>query len=193
MENFWFYVRIGLEHVLDIQAYDHLLFLVALGIPFTFKDWRQVVWLVTVFTVAHCLSLAGAVFGWIEIESSLVEFLIPLTIAVTALINLISFLAPNRNFRVVHLVLTGFFGLIHGLGFSNYFKILMAGEEEHITPLFGFATGIELSQLIVITGILGFSGLVTSWFRLNKVYYIIAASTIIILITIPLMVNAFPK
>ena len=88
MENFWFYTKLGFFHVLDPAGYDHVLFLTALALPFSFLQWKKVFWLATLFTVAHCISLALAAFGMIEVDPSLVERLIPITILVTALFNL---------------------------------------------------------------------------------------------------------
>lgn len=192
MENFWFYTKIGLDHVLDPQAYDHILFLAALATPFTFVDWKKVLWLVTVFTLTHCLSLGLSVYGVLDIDTGLVEFLIPLTIAVTALVNLLEFAVNFKHFQRYHLILTGFFGLIHGLGFSNYFKMLMAGEDEKLNPLLGFAAGIELSQVIVISIMLAIGWIFVSLFKLQRMYYVVTITVLVILITIPLMVNAFP-
>lgn len=192
MGNFFFYTEIGFKHVMDLQAYDHILFLAALALPFTFKDWRQVLWLVTVFTITHCISLAMAVYGLVFISVELVEFLIPVTIAITALVNLFMTGDKYRKLAGLHLVLTGFFGLIHGLGFSNYFKMLMAGESEKLSPLLGFATGIELAQVVVVLFMLSLGYLVVEKLNLRKSLYIIGGSILIALITIPLMINAFP-
>lgn len=192
MGNFFFYTEIGFKHVMDLQAYDHILFLAALGLPFTFRDWRQVLWLVTVFTTTHCVSLAMAVYGLVSVSVELVEFLIPVTIAITALVNLLITGTKYRNLAGLHLVLTGFFGLIHGLGFSNYFKMLMAGEAEKLSPLLGFATGIELAQVVVVLLMLSIGYLVVGKLNLGKSLYIIGGSILIVLITIPLMINAFP-
>ena len=131
MQDFWFYIQLGLHHVLDFSAYDHILFLSALAIPFTFKSWKKVLILATVFTVTHCLSLALATFDILIFDISLIEFLIPVTIFLTAVFNLIYVNSEIQHKNVVlHLIATAFFGLIHGFGFSNYFKMLMAEEED---------------------------------------------------------------
>ncbi len=104
-------------------AYDHILFLCALAIPFTPKNWKKVVLLATIFTLAHCLSLALAVFDVIRVAVALIEFLIPLTIALTALFNVLS-TRTNSVFlgQYLHFLATAIFGQIHGFGFSNYFN-----------------------------------------------------------------------
>ncbi|WP_338039197.1 HupE/UreJ family protein [Maribacter litopenaei] len=127
MENFWFYINMGLNHVLDLSAYDHILFLSALAIPFTFKNWKKVLLLATVFTITHCLSLMLSVFEIVVMDVSLIEFLIPVTIFLTAIFNIV-YLKSLQGYKsiLLHVVSTAFFGLIHGFGFSNYFKMLIS-------------------------------------------------------------------
>tara|TARA_R110002050_G_scaffold48356_3_gene112518 strand:- start:80878 stop:81462 length:585 start_codon:yes stop_codon:yes gene_type:complete len=193
MQDFWFYIQLGLHHVLDFSAYDHILFLSALAIPFTFKRWKKVLILATVFTVTHCLSLALATFDILIFDISLIEFLIPVTIFLTAVFNLIYVNSEIQQKNVVlHLIATAFFGLIHGFGFSNYFKMLMAEEEDKVTPLLGFATGIELSQLLIIISILLVAFFVQSVGRVKQSLYIIIASILILIITIPMLINTYP-
>jgi hypothetical protein len=192
MENFWFYLQMGLAHVLDLNAYDHILFLSALVLPFTFKDWKKVLLLATVFTVAHCISLALSVYGLLILDTALIEFLIPLTILFTAFYNLWHAIKTleNRN-TSIHLIATAFFGLIHGFGFSNYFKMLMAEEEQKLTSLLGFATGIELSQVFIILCILLVSYLIQSVVKIKSQLFIGVASIVIIAIVIPMLVETF--
>jgi hypothetical protein len=128
MSQFWIYFQIGLKHVLDIHAYDHVLFLIALTVPYTFKDWKRILLLVTVFTVGHTLALVLSVFGIIAVKVNIVEFLIPITILITALYHLFTAGKATKNdgLNLVFFV-TLFFGIIHGLGFSNYFKTILGG------------------------------------------------------------------
>lgn len=193
MQEFWFYTELGLNHVLDFAAYDHILFLSALAIPFTFKSWKKVVILATVFTVAHCLSLAVSVYELLLVDTGLIEFLIPLTILLTAIFNL-SYAKQKSKVKGIWLPLlaTAFFGIIHGFGFSNYFKMLMAEEDQKLTPLLGFATGIEISQVTVILCILGLAYVMQSILKVRRLPFIVVTSIIILIITIPMLVNTFP-
>lgn len=193
MENFWFYIKIGLDHVLDLAAYDHILFLGALAVPFTFKNWRKVVLLATVFTIAHCLSLVLSVYEIVVIDAGLVEFLIPVTILMTVLFNFMYVRVNSEHKSVlVQVLATAFFGLIHGFGFSNYFKMLVAGEGSKLSPLLGFAAGIEISQVLIVFIILTLAFLFQSIFNLRQGLFIIGASTLIALITIPMVIETFP-
>ncbi|NNJ88095.1 MAG: HupE/UreJ family protein [Eudoraea sp.] len=193
MEGFLFYIELGLGHVLDINAYDHILFLAALALPFTFRLWKQILTLVTIFTVAHCLSLAFSVYEIVEVNVAWIEFLIPITILVTALFNVKEVVKKDTilNFKLQSAA-TAFFGLIHGFGFSNYFKMLMAGEDSKLNPLLGFATGIELSQIVIIIGVLLLAFLLVERLTLPKKYFVMGFSIIVILITLPMIYNTWP-
>lgn len=189
MENFWFYTKLGFFHVLDPAGYDHVLFLTALALPFSFLQWKKVFWLATLFTLAHCLSLALAAYGIVEVDPGLVETLIPITILVTALFNLY---IENKGSSLRHafsldLVVTGFFGLIHGLGFSNYFRMLMSGEDEKTGPLFGFAAGIEAAQLLVLLLVLSLTFAALELLNINRKYYIWGVSLLIAAISLKLI------
>lgn len=194
MQEFWFYIKLGLNHVLDFGAYDHILFLSALAVPFTFKNWKHVVILATIFTVAHCTSLALSVYEVLTVDVGLIEFLIPVTILLTALFNFTYVFREAMPIGLLlHVLATAFFGLIHGFGFSNYFKMLMAEEEDKITPLLGFATGIELSQVTIILTVLAVAFLALDLLKVKRSVFIATASILIIAITIPMLIATFPS
>ena len=192
MDNFWFYIELGLKHVLDFSAYDHILFLSALAIPFTFKNWKKVLVLATAFTIAHCLSLALSVYRVLTIEVTVIEFLIPVTILLTAFYNLRYTRQDFGSKHILwHALATVFFGLIHGFGFSNYFKMLIAEEEYKLSPLVGFAMGIEVSQLLIILCVLGVAYMFQSVFKVKQSMFILLGSVIIIAITLPILIKTF--
>ncbi len=194
MQEFWFYIKLGFSHVLDLGAYDHILFLSALAIPFTFKNWKKVVILATIFTIAHCTSLALSAFEVATVDVGLIEFLIPVTILLTALFNFTYVLGKAEGLGAyVHILATAFFGLVHGFGFSNYFKMMMAGEEDKVIPLLGFATGIEFSQIAIILVILGLAFVVLDLLQVKRKLFIGIASILVVAITIPLLIATFPK
>ena len=194
MQEFLFYIKLGLNHVLDFGAYDHILFLSALAVPFTFKHWKRVLILATIFTVAHCTSLALSVYEVATVDVGLIEFMIPVTILLTALFNFAYVYKEALEVGLfLHILATAFFGLIHGFGFSNYFKMLMAEEKDKITPLLGFATGIELSQVTIILVVLIISYVALNLLKVKRSVFITVASILIIAITIPLLIATFPK
>ena len=170
MSEFWIYFQIGLKHVLDIHAYDHVLFLIALAVPFSFKDWKRIVLLVSLFTIGHTMALLLSVYGIIAIKVNVVELLIPITILITALFNLFTAGKSSKK-ESINLVffITLFFGIIHGLGFSNYFKTILGGSaNSKLIPLGEFALGIEAAQIVVVFVVLVLSYIVQTVFRFSK-------------------------
>ena len=192
MSEFMIYLEIGLRHVLDINAYDHILFLVALTVPYAFKDWKKVLILVSVFTLGHTLALFLSVFEIVTIKASLVEFLIPITILCTAVYNLFtSGKSAKKDSISVTGFITLFFGIIHGLGFSNYFKSILPGSAgDKMLPLLEFALGIEIAQIIVVLIVLVLSFIVHNFFRNSKRDWILIVSSIIIGVIIPMLIES---
>jgi len=186
MDQFVFYFKQGLFHVLDWLAYDHILFLVALVIVFTLKDWKKTLWLITFFTIGHTLTLALAAYNLIYVKENVVEFAIVVTIFITALSNLI-FQKKNTGNLNLNIVFALVFGLIHGLGFSSYFKILVGREADKVLPLISFASGVEVSQAILVIVLLGLSFVGLNIFRISKRDWIMIISAIILGITIPIL------
>lgn len=192
MSEFWIYLEIGLRHVLDINAYDHILFLAALTVPYAFKDWKKILILVSLFTIGHTLALLLSVFEIVTIQASLVEFLIPVTILCTAVYNLFTSgkTAKRDNANIAGLI-TLFFGIIHGLGFSNYFKSLLAGSaSDKILPLLEFAVGIEVAQVIVVLVVLILAFIVQNFSRNSKRDWVLITSSIIIGVVIPMLIGS---
>ncbi|MEO9893694.1 HupE/UreJ family protein [Aurantibacter sp.] len=193
MENFWFYIKLGFWHVLDFSAYDHILFLAALTVPFVFKNWKSVLLLATLFTVAHCTSLALSVYGVVAMDTTLIEFLIPVTICLTTIFNIVySKIKEGEGSFVLHYLAAGFFGLIHGFGFSNYFRMLMAEETDKLSSLLGFATGIEFSQIVIILAVLWVAYIVQNALHVERKFYIVGTSILLFLVTIPMLFETFP-
>lgn len=192
MSQFWIYFQIGLKHVLDINAYDHVLFLIALTVPYTFKDWKRILLLVSVFTIGHTLALILSVFGIIAIKVNIVEFLIPITILITALYHLFTAGKATKNDGVnVVFFVTLFFGIIHGLGFSNYFKTILGGSAaSKLLPLGEFALGIEAAQLVVVFVVLVISYIVQTVFRFSKRDWALVMSAFIIGVVIPMIIES---
>ncbi|MDG3583226.1 HupE/UreJ family protein [Galbibacter pacificus] len=191
MDQFWFYFKLGLNHVLDINAYDHVLFFIVLTVPYTFSNWKRVLWLVTIFTLGHTLSLILATYGVVTASSGLVECLIPITIFITAVFNIFTAGkgAKREKFGLAFFA-TLFFGLIHGLGFSTYFKQIVASASNKLVPLLEFALGIEASQIIVVIIVLIIGFLVQNIFRFNKRDWIMVISAIVIGFVIPMLINS---
>ena len=192
MSEFWIYFNTGLRHVLDINAYDHVLFLIALTIPYAFKDWQRVLLLVTLFTVGHTMALLLSVYGFVQIKVNLVEFLIPITILITAVFHLFTAGKNSKKESISFIaVVTLFFGIIHGLGFSNYFNTILPGNASaKLIPLLEFALGIEAAQVIVVLIVLILSYIVQTVFRFSKRDWTLVMSAFVIGVVIPMVIES---
>ncbi len=180
MNDFIFYFKMGLFHVLDFKAYDHILFLIVLAVVYQFKQWKKVLWLITLFTIGHSITLALSAFGVLNVRADLVEFLIPLTIFITGLMNVLTAKKASVGKENQNLFFALFFGLIHGLGFSNYFKIMIGKASNKLIPLLEFALGVEAAQIIIVLGILLIGSLAQSVLGVNRRDWILVTSSIVI-------------
>ena len=176
MENFWFYFKLGFDHVLDPRGLDHFYFLIALTLPFMFREWQKLLIWVSIFTLGHTLSLFASNFKWILVDGKWVEFLIPITIGITCL----SVLFKQRN--TVSKAswinsITLFFGIIHGFGFGRYFRMISIEDENAAISLLEFALGVEFAQLIIVLSMLLINFLVIRvfGFKIQKWELIVAA------------------
>ncbi len=156
MHPFEFYLKLGFEHISNLADYDHILFLVVLCAIYRIQQWKNILILVTAFTIGHSITLVLVSLNIFSIPSNIIKFLIPLTICITAFHNIISKNAGdkpskmNRNY-----IMALFFGFIHGMDFSNYFKALIMDPSDIVIPLLGFNLGIELGQLLIVSFIIG--------------------------------------
>lgn len=189
MDEFLLYVKIGLNHVLDFSAYDHILFLIVLAVVFSFHQFKKVLWLITLFTLGHSVTLALSAYGVLKIDVTIIEFLIPVTICITGVINILNSGKKSATKDNINLFFALFFGLIHGLGFSNYFRMMIGREEDKLMPLIEFALGIELAQVIIVMGILILGTLVQSIFKVTKRDWVLVTSAIVIGFVIPMMIE----
>ena len=180
------YTKLGFEHILDPNGYDHILFVVALCAIYIYKDWKKVLILVTAFTIGHSLTLALSSLRIVTISSDLVETLIPVTIVLTCLYNIIKGKEEGSKSWINYSLALGF-GLIHGLGFSNFFKALLGREESIVKPLFYFNVGVELGQVIIVLLAMLLSYIVVKLLKVKQIYYNYFLSTIILLWALKMM------
>lgn len=192
MSQFWLYFQLGLDHVLDWQAYDHILFLVVLVASYGFSTWKRVLWLVTLFTLGHTLALFLSVYEIVRVATDYVEFLIPVTILVTAIFDIVTAGKKPRdnNYNLLYFT-TIFFGLIHGLGFSSYFKMIAAGSEAKFWPLVEFALGIEAAQIIVVLVVMILAFIFQNILNISKRDWILVTSSIVIGIILPILQETY--
>lgn len=190
MDLYWLYIKLGYEHVMDINGLDHFYFLIVLTIPFQYRDWKKLLLWVSLFTLGHSLALFFSYFEWIKISSDIIEFLIPVTISLTCLSVLI-----NKNHKsslkiLVNLV-TLFFGLIHGFGFGFYFLQIIS-KEDAIVALLNFAIGIEIAQLLTVLMIIILNYIIVKFLKFNARKWEIIISGIILFQALRMSFANFP-
>ncbi|WP_299058901.1 HupE/UreJ family protein [uncultured Polaribacter sp.] len=189
MDDFLLYFEMGLDHVLDFTAYDHILFLIVLTVVFSFNQFKKVFWLVTLFTIGHCATLALSAYGVLKVNMKLIEFLIPVTIFITGFMNVLTAKSSASGKQNINLIFAVFFGFIHGLGFSNYFKMMIGKEEDKLLPLLEFALGIEAAQIIIVLGILIIGTILQNFFRVTRRDWVLVYSSIVIGFAIQMMLD----
>jgi len=198
---FYTYLTLGFEHIADLAGYDHILFLVALCAVYQWSSWKKVAIIVTAFTLGHSLTLALAALNILNIPANIIEFLIPVTIFITAVSNthpaaMESSEKPGFSRPMIFkYVIALFFGLIHGLGFSNFFRQLIMPDQENdlIPQLFSFNVGVELGQLIIVAFILSFSFILHILFKMNTRSWNIFVSGAAAGIALILMLERIPN
>lgn len=164
MSLFEMYLRLGFNHIVDINGYDHIIFILTLCAGYSFTQFRKILILVTAFTVGHSFTLVLATLKIFTLPNHIVEFLIPVTILITAISNLFN---PNGGKNRFVYVLTLFFGLIHGLGFSNYLQNLLGKEASILIPLLAFNIGLEIGQIVIVSVHFLILFLAMTMFKLN--------------------------
>ena len=192
MSDFLLLVELGFSHVWDWQGYDHLLFLAAICLPFSTRQWKSLLWLITYFTIGHSLSLILASLEVVEVSSILIEFLIPVSIAATAVYNMIRAKAVRVRNNQLMMWVTLFFGLVHGFGFAGYFELIRDLEQPLWSSLLFFAFGIEVAQIVLGTLMLLLSLLVLNVFDRNRRDWILVVSSVIIGILVPIVIERWP-
>ncbi len=192
MSNFQTYLQLGFQHILNWQALDHLLFILAITCIYSWSDIKHLLWLVTAFTLGHSITLGLATIGWITVNAAWIEFLIPCTIMLSALINLTFKDSKRQNASKLPYYTVLFFGLIHGLGFSNYLQSLLGKESSIFTPLLAFNIGLELGQLVVVSAVLLVTTTVMAFSRIKRIHYVYVISGIIIGVVIPMLLERIP-
>lgn len=184
MNQFELYFGLGLSHILDIQGYDHILFVIALCTVYTFYDWRRILILVTAFTIGHSLTLALATLKFISIDSALIEFLIPVTIAITSASNLFNNPEQKTQYVQLNYFFVLFFGLIHGLGFSNFLKSLLGKESSILQPLLAFNIGLEVGQIVIVAIYLALAFIVLYLLKIKQKSWIQLVSLSVLILSV---------
>ena len=172
MKDFLFYLQLGWDHIISLDALDHQLFILALIASYSFKDFKKLLILITAFTIGHCITLALSSFDIVRVKSNWIEFLIPCTIVITALDNILF-----RGKRPYQYYFALFFGLIHGMGFANSARMMLAKEQSITVPLLGFNIGLELGQIAMVLIIMVIFTVLSKLTKMNQREWLLITSS----------------
>lgn len=192
MQDFLFFLKFGWEHIISTDALDHQLFVLALVLPYTIYDFRKLLVLITAFTIGHSVTLALSVFDMLRMPPALVETLIPVTIAITAIENLVLKKNNSRQLRLAY-VTALLFGLIHGMGFANTARMMIASEQEIAVPLLGFNMGLELGQILIVLIVITANFIVTDFLKLRKIYWQAIVSVAVLALALVMAIERFSE
>jgi hypothetical protein len=191
MQDFIFYFKEGWHHIISIDALDHLLFIMVLTAIYSIQDWKKVAILVTAFTIGHTLTLVASVYNMVAINESWVEFLIPVTIVFTGVYNVLLKNYEHKKIRVNY-IFALLFGLIHGLGYANTIKFMLAKNQTMGVSLLSFNIGLEVGQLIVVAIVLLFNYIYLGIFKLNRNWWVNVLSIVAIIVALKMALQRWP-
>ena len=191
MQDFIFYLKLGWEHIISLDALDHQLFILALIAVYSYNDFKKILILVTAFTIGHSITLALSTLNILRVPGNWVEFLIPLTIVITALGNILM-KSNQKTLMNLNYYLALIFGLIHGMGFANTARMTLAKEQSIFVPLLGFNIGLELGQIIVVITILILLFILLKVFRVNRKDWILFVSSGVFALALKMTLERLP-
>jgi hypothetical protein len=192
MGQFWMYFQLGYQHIADLKGIDHILFIMALCLRYQFADWRKILVLVTAFTIGHSITLALSVFNIVQYSMKWIEFLIPVTIVITAFSNLfIRKFAFKSRFPAIYFFAL-FFGLVHGLGFSSYLKSLLGTDRSVVVQLLAFNLGLEAGQLLIVLAVLLISFIFVGILKISRREYLLFISGGIFALAVQMALERIP-
>jgi hypothetical protein len=191
MNDFSFYFKIGWEHIINIEALDHIFFIAALAAIYMLKDWKHVLVLVTAFTLGHTITLVLSSQNLLEISSNWVEFLVPCTIVFTALSNLFLKSFSSQAIRINYF-LALFFGLIHGMAFANALRMLIAQDQSFAWSMFSFSVGLELGQIFIVFIVLLLAELTVGLWKVTRRDWVIFMSSAVMALALEMAAQRWP-
>jgi hypothetical protein len=191
MQDFLFYFNLGWKHIISLDALDHQLFLLALIAIYSYSDWKKILILVTAFTIGHSVTLALSILDVVRVPSAWVEFLIPLTIVLTAIGNILT-KNKKQSQNNTNYYLALFFGLIHGMGFANTARVMIAKSQSIALPLLGFNIGLEAGQIAIVFGILILLFILLNLFKVNKKDWTLFVSSGVFALSLKMALERLP-
>lgn len=191
MQDFIFYFPWGWKHIVSWDALDHQLFIAALSAIYLLKDWKQVLILITAFTIGHSLTLALSVYDIVRFSRNWVEFLIPCTIVITAISNLFQKKFTAKSIRINYF-LALFFGLVHGMGFANAIRMTLATGQNIGWGLLGFNLGLEAGQIFIVIILLVLSQIIQTLLKVNRREWVIFLSAAVFSLALQMAIERIP-
>lgn len=191
MQDFLFYLKLGWEHIISLDALDHQLFILALIAVYSYNDFKKILILVTAFTIGHSVTLVLSALDVLRVPGKWVEFLIPLTIVITALDNILM-KNHQKNLMQLNYYLALIFGLIHGMGFANTARMMIAKEQSLWIPLLGFNIGLELGQILVVIVLLLVLFILLKLFSVNRKDWILFVSSGVFALSLKMALERLP-
>lgn len=191
MQDFILYLKLGWEHIVSLDALDHQLFVLVLMAVFVFKDWKKILWVVTAFTIGHSITLVLSAFDILRAPAKWIEFLIPLTIVITAFHNILMRNKPQYLMQMNYF-LALLFGLIHGMGFANTARMMLAKEQSIIVPLLGFNIGLEVGQIAVVIVIMILHFVMLTLFKVNRKEWVMFVSSAVFALALKMTLERIP-
>ncbi len=191
MQDFIFYLKLGWQHIISLDALDHQLFILALIAVYSYNDVKKILILITAFTAGHSITLALSSLDVIRVPGNWVEFLIPLTIVITALDNILM-KGNQKSLMKMNYYLALIFGLIHGMGFANTARMMIAKEQSLFVPLLGFNIGLELGQIVLVAGILMILFILLKLFKVNRKDWILFISSAVFALSLKMTLERWP-
>lgn len=191
MQDFIFYLKLGWEHIISLDALDHQLFVLALIAMYSYTDWKKILILVTAFTIGHSITLALSILDIVRVSSKWVEFLIPVTIVLTSLGNILM-KNKKQGLMKMNYYLALIFGLIHGMGFANTARVMIAKSQSIFFPLLGFNIGLELGQIVIVFAILIILFISLKIFKINKKDWILFVSSGVFALSLKMALERIP-
>ncbi|HVF98079.1 MAG TPA: HupE/UreJ family protein [Flavisolibacter sp.] len=192
MNDFSFYFKLGWQHIITPEALDHILFIAALAAIYMLKDWKQVLILITAFTLGHTITLILSTKQLVEVSDRLVEFLIPCTIAITAISNLFQKSFTRKAVRINYLLALGF-GLIHGLAFANTLRMILASDQSFALSMFSFSVGLEVAQILIVFFVLLLSQLFIAVLKTDRRHWVIFLSAAVFALAVQMALSRWPS
>jgi hypothetical protein len=190
MNQFSHYFKLGIYHILDLNALDHILFVVALCAVYLLRDWKKILILVLAVTVGHSIALTLATLQVLRINREVVEFLIPVTIAITAFSNLLKPKPSNGKGVQANYLFALLFGLVHGVSFSTYLGPLLRSNAPFFEPMLAFNIGLAAGQAVIVMVFLLCASLLVGMFGTNRKEWTLVVSAIVLGMSLMMMIDA---